>query len=106
MPSEVTKYVGRRIAVAREEAGLSQRELAKALGVRQPTVANWELGKREPELSQLVHVARHFQLPVVAFLPWQAADLDWLAQALKELPSEDRRRLCEAMRQACRGLEV
>ena len=33
----------------RERAGLSQRELAEALGVSRPTVTRWELGQRVPQ---------------------------------------------------------
>jgi DNA-binding transcriptional regulator YiaG len=32
----------------REQAGLSQDELAEALGVSRPTVTRWELGQRTP----------------------------------------------------------
>ncbi len=85
MPSEVTRYVGRHIARLREDAGLSQRELARSLGVKQPTVANWELGKREPTLSQLVEIANYFQVPVAWFLPWRPSDLDWLLKQRQRL---------------------
>lgn len=104
MPSEVTRYVGARIARLREREGLSQRDLAKLLGVSQATLANWELGRHEPDLSRLVALANTFQVPVWWFLPWRIGDLAWVEPLLAEMPSEDRRRLLAAIEQARRKL--
>lgn len=41
-----------KLRTCRVEAGLSQEELAKEIGVSTPTVWNWENGKGEPTLSQ------------------------------------------------------
>lgn len=38
---------------ARINAGLTQLELAKIIGVTRNTVANWETGKTEPSVVQL-----------------------------------------------------
>lgn len=37
--------------------GLSQEEVAKKLGVHNTTYGNWELGKTEPSLNDLVKLA-------------------------------------------------
>lgn len=41
----------------REDAGLSQRELAIRMGTSQPTIARWESGRDEPRLSSMQRVA-------------------------------------------------
>ena len=42
-----------KIRLFREKAGLSQRELAAAIGVSQPAVAQWEIGAAQPTLDNL-----------------------------------------------------
>jgi len=44
----------------REEAGLTQLEVAYRLGVTPATVSNWERGIFEPKASQLRAIARLF----------------------------------------------
>lgn len=75
------KTVGRAIKFYREQAELSQRELAKRLGGGHPiaaggstspalsvtggsVVANWEYGRQFPTLGQLVQVARILDIEV------------------------------------------
>lgn len=53
-------YLAQNLKYLREQKGLNQADLAKVLGVKQPTVGNWEVGKREPELSVLALIAAYF----------------------------------------------
>lgn len=46
------------IREARERAGLSQAELARRLGTRQPVVARWEAGARTPSFDTVVRAVR------------------------------------------------
>ncbi len=46
----------------REQMGMRQNELAEILGVSQPTVGNWEAGRREPELIMLARIAECFNV--------------------------------------------
>jgi len=39
------------LAKLREQAGLTQRQLADALGVTITTISNWERGAKEPNLT-------------------------------------------------------
>ena len=39
------------LAKLREQAGLTQRQLADALGVTITTISNWERGAKEPNLN-------------------------------------------------------
>ncbi|MDO5705536.1 MAG: helix-turn-helix transcriptional regulator [Paracoccus sp. (in: a-proteobacteria)] len=49
--------LGDRITAAREGAGVSRRDLAEQLGVRQRTLRGWEEDEREPRANQLQMLA-------------------------------------------------
>ncbi len=49
--------IGRRIQEAREEAGLSQEELASKIGITQSALSNYELGKRRLHVANLQKIA-------------------------------------------------
>ena len=51
------EQLGARIAVAREQLGLSPEQLARRIGIRPGTLALWEKGSREPRANQLVTLA-------------------------------------------------
>lgn len=48
---------GDRLAVAREQAGLTQAELAKRLGVKTSTLSAWEQDLKEPRANRLTILA-------------------------------------------------
>jgi transcriptional regulator with XRE-family HTH domain len=54
----VARVVAARLIDYRSEHGLSQRQLAERLGVKQPYVARLESGERNPELETLVRLSR------------------------------------------------
>jgi transcriptional regulator with XRE-family HTH domain len=99
------KEIGYRIQIAREEAGLNQKELADRLGLSQSTLSNYEKGKRRLYLSHLQKIAQELNKPPDYFLkPIEKASLpaDFgvkeemgeLFQVLKELAElskEDRK---------------
>jgi SOS-response transcriptional repressor LexA len=60
--------IGRRIAAARYEAGLTQRELADAVGRSTHTVPNWESGQNMPSPEVLAQIAAATGKPVSYFL--------------------------------------
>lgn len=45
------------IKTIRKSQGLTQTQLAKCVGVRGSTVANWELGIRQPSIRMVQNVA-------------------------------------------------
>lgn len=53
--------LGRRIAEARGKAKLSQRELARRIGVSQPAVAQWETGRDKKTGLPLLPTLGHLQ---------------------------------------------
>lgn len=47
----------------RESSGMSQKELAKKLGVSQKTVSSWEINRTSPKPSQMQHMEDLFGFP-------------------------------------------
>ncbi|HOO45333.1 MAG TPA: helix-turn-helix transcriptional regulator [Deltaproteobacteria bacterium] len=60
--------IGRKLQKAREEAGLSQEDLAKKMGCTQASLSNYELGKRRLYLSDLQRIGQLLGKPVTYFL--------------------------------------
>ena len=52
-----TERFGSRLKELRMEKGLSQRQLAERMTVSNATIANWEVGKRLPDLTMLARLA-------------------------------------------------
>jgi transcriptional regulator with XRE-family HTH domain len=46
------------LVAAREEAGITQIELGKRLGVRQTVVSKFEMGERRSDVAEFVAVSR------------------------------------------------
>jgi transcriptional regulator with XRE-family HTH domain len=53
----MTTFHGRGLATRREQAGLSQPQLAGTLGVTQQAVSDWELGRATPTATRLPALA-------------------------------------------------
>lgn len=51
-----------KLSELRNEKGLTQREIAKIFNVSQGTYNNWENGKTQPSIEQLVAIADFFGL--------------------------------------------
>ena len=51
------KEIGRKIQKAREESGMTQVDLSRALGITQAALSNYELGKRRLYLHQIEQLA-------------------------------------------------
>ena len=54
--------IGSNIAALRKEKGITQEELANALGVSAQAVSKWENGTSDPSTSNLIALAKLFQL--------------------------------------------
>lgn len=62
------KEIGRKLQLAREEAELSQEQLANLLGCAQSTLSNYEKGKRRIYLTQLEKIAEILGKPIEYFM--------------------------------------
>lgn len=64
----IYKKIGKMIQKAREEAGLSQEELASRLGLTQAALSNYELGKRRLYLKNIEQIAKVLNKPLNYFM--------------------------------------
>ena len=54
--------LGKRIAYHRKNLGLTQEQLAEKLGVSRQAVSKWETGTAEPSTSNLLALAKAFNI--------------------------------------------
>ena len=64
---EDLKEFGQRVKLARENAGLTQKQLADALQKSIDTVSNYEQGLRSPRVMELPELARQLDVPIDFF---------------------------------------
>lgn len=57
-----TELIGNNIKRMRVERRLSQDDLANTIHVTRPTISNWENGKAEPSSSQVINLAKTFEV--------------------------------------------
>ena len=55
---------GERLKALREDAGLSQRALAKELGLGNTTISAWESNQIPPTLPRLILIAQYFGVTI------------------------------------------
>jgi len=70
VPNKLTIGMGKLVREAREEAGLSQLELAKMVYRRRATISAIETGKSEATVSTLVLISAALEKPLTYFMPW------------------------------------
>lgn len=66
--------IGEKIRVLRKKNGLTQKKLGELSGTSETTIKQYELGKRTPQLEQLIKIANTFLVPVDFFTTdWESA---------------------------------
>jgi transcriptional regulator with XRE-family HTH domain len=69
VPNSLTIGMGKLIRQAREEAGISQAELAHMIYRRQASLSNMENGLMEADVSTLIYLAGALRKPLAYFIP-------------------------------------
>ena len=64
-----------RLFELRTEQNLSQREIAKKLNISQGTYNNWENGKTEPSIEDLIDISKYFKVSVDYLIGNQIEDV-------------------------------
>ena len=80
--------MGKTIARLRREKGITQEQLAKAVGVSAPAVSKWETGQSYPDITLLPPLARFFGVTLDALVAYAPALTDAERDALTEGASE------------------
>ncbi len=78
--------IGKRIALLRKEKGLTQEDLANAMGVSPQAVSKWELGQTCPDISALPKLADLLEVTVDELLSGKQE-----LPAVRVLPPEQRK---------------
>ena len=60
--------IGAFISTLRKEQGMTQQQLADAIGVSNKTISKWECGKGMPELALIVPLCHILQISINEFL--------------------------------------
>jgi transcriptional regulator with XRE-family HTH domain len=69
---DIYEEIGKRIRDYRASVGgrgVSQEDLAQAVGTTANTISRWETATYKPAISDLEKLARYFSVPVIAFFP-------------------------------------
>jgi DNA-binding XRE family transcriptional regulator len=68
-PDPLARRIGEAITARRQAAGLSQTELAQAIGCNRSAISRWEMGTRLPALPHLLALGRALGCGAGALLP-------------------------------------
>ena len=68
------RALGRRMRKARKVRGMSQAQMADALGRHVNSVSRWELGQRAPNVTEIAGVAKVLRFPVEFFFGAQPVE--------------------------------
>jgi transcriptional regulator with XRE-family HTH domain len=77
--------IGSRIKELRLKKDLTQEELATRLGVKRPTLANWEIDRAAPGYAQLTEMAKIFTVSVDYILGPNQNDLSYVVLSPEDL---------------------
>jgi len=85
--------IGQNIKVARAQQGLTQGQLAEALGVETVTVSRIETGAQQPSISRLQQIAEVLGTSLAGLVADSRSDSDThtlLVEVLTDLPARER----------------
>ncbi len=68
--------IGRFIAEKRKEQGLTQAQLAEALGITDRAVSKWETGRSLPDASVMLELCRHLKITVNDLLNGEVVSME------------------------------
>ena len=69
MTVSAQKFIADRLAVAREQAGLKQEQVAESLEVQSTTISGWENARKGMSLDMLFRLANLYNIPPAFFFP-------------------------------------
>ena len=82
--------IGRRLRLARENAGIKQNDAAQFIGVSRPTLISIEKGDRSARIQELQVLARHYGVSANALLRREAIHTDLVPRFRRMRETEDK----------------
>ena len=82
--------IGRRLRLARENAGIKQDDAAQFIGVSRPTLVSIEKGGRSARIQELQVLARHYGVSANALLRREAVHTDLVPRFRRMRETEDK----------------
>lgn len=76
--------IGKRLKQQRQEANLTQKELADLLFVSRQTISSWEVGRTYPDLETLVKISELFATPLDDLLKEDSQVIKDIAEKVKK----------------------
>lgn len=73
-PSDMLQTIGKKIKEAREEQGMSQKDLGMSLGLSDKAVSAYEASRTIPPLETLVRIAEELHKPLEFFIKENSPD--------------------------------
>lgn len=102
--AQVLSYIGEQIRMKREEAAMTQEEVAMSLGLSQEQISRIERGRRAIDANHLFEFANLVQQPVEVFFPVPKGSVDTLEQEVIDAwRARDLLRLLELIAEMERG---
>ena len=84
----------------RKAHGMTQKQLADALGISDRSVSKWETGETEPDISTLCRMAELYAVPPAEFLRSEGAPSEGVTAELSDLPIQEAARRAFGLSQA------
>lgn len=78
--------IAAKIKSVREDNGLTQKQMAKAIGVADSTISNYETGYRSPDIQTLEKISEHFNIDLAELLCLKTEQTEQILKS--ELPDE------------------
>ena len=94
--------IGERIRAARTDAGLSQQDVARALGVGRSAVNQWESGLTKPSITKRAQLAVLLDMRITDLIPGMPVDeiTEAIAQIIRAVPPSKQAGLVMMLEQA------
>lgn len=98
-PRNTNNPMPERLRMAREQAGLSQGQVARMLGLHRPTISEIEAGRRKVSATELAELAKIYDVSVLWLIGEETptttrdARVELAARELSKLSEEDLERL-------------
>lgn len=93
---------GEQLRLARKNAGMTQKQLADAIGAKHNSISNWEKGQNQPDAETIRRLCRALKVEANHFFSGDDGQLSAVEFALfgevRQLSEEDKRDVLEFIR--------